>query len=202
MSQEKHGTIASPSLAQAEVGVCGSQIYEVGQNKSENQNNGSAPDGAAVPVLPEASVPLGPNGLPIQMDRRTNLEPYSGPDRRKAASERRASVDRRVVDIGSPTGLERRRGPGCRRTNDRKSAEEGEMTDEQFEFVLAIDTYKRLNGRPFPSWTEVLEIVKQLGYRKVAASSIHLANSTGRSNVLPAPTPPAPPEKESDYMPG
>ena len=56
------------------------------------------------------------------------------------------------------------------------------MSDEQFEFVLAIDTYKRLNNRPFPSWTEVLEVVKQLGYRKVAASTIRLPNSNGRSS--------------------
>ena len=52
------------------------------------------------------------------------------------------------------------------------------MTDEQFEFVLAVDTYKRLNNRPFPSWTEILEIVKQLGYRKVEASTIQLPQSS------------------------
>jgi hypothetical protein len=46
---------------------------------------------------------------------------------------------------------------------------------------MAVDTYKRLNSRPFPSWTEVLEIVKQLGYRKVAASSIRLPNQNGRA---------------------
>jgi len=95
---------------------------------------------------------------------------------------RRANVDRRVVDMGSPTGLERRRGPGRRRSDDRRSAEEGEMSDEQFEFIMAIDTYKRINGRPFPSWTEVLEVVKQLGYRKVAASTIRLPNNNGRSS--------------------
>ena len=41
------------------------------------------------------------------------------------------------------------------------------MTDEQFEFIMAIDQYKRINKRPFPTWTEVLEVVKALGYRKV-----------------------------------
>lgn len=108
-------------------------------------------------------------------------------ERRKSTADRRASVERRVIDIGSPTGLERRRGPGRRRTDDRRSAEEGEMTDEQFEFVLAIDTYKRLNNRPFPTWTEVLEVLKQLGYRKVAASSLSLPAGTGRSRTAPAP---------------
>ena len=42
------------------------------------------------------------------------------------------------------------------------------MSEEQFEFVMAIDEYKRKNTRPFPTWTEVLEIIKTLGYRKVA----------------------------------
>ena len=77
-------------------------------------------------------------------------------------SQRRQNIiDRRL-------GLDRRRGPGIRRDFDRKSAEEGEMTDEQFEFLMAIDQYKRQNNRPFPTWTEVLEVIKAVGYRKVA----------------------------------
>ena len=42
------------------------------------------------------------------------------------------------------------------------------MSDEQFEFLMAIDEYKRGNSRLFPTWTEVLEVIKSLGYRKVA----------------------------------
>ena len=42
------------------------------------------------------------------------------------------------------------------------------MSDEQFEFIMAIDRYKQMNARPFPTWTEVLEVIKALGYRKVA----------------------------------
>lgn len=122
---------------------------------------------------------------PPQVERRAQRQPHSGVERRQASTERRAGIDRRVVDVGSPTGLERRRGPGRRRTDDRRSAEEGEMTDEQFEFMLAIDTYKRLNNRPFPTWTEILEVVKQLGYRKVAASSVSLPGGSARSQTVP-----------------
>jgi len=64
--------------------------------------------------------------------------------------------------------FDRRRGPGRRRSDERRNAEEGQMSDEQFEFVMAIEQYKRQNARPFPTWTEVLEIIKALGYRKVA----------------------------------
>ena len=83
-------------------------------------------------------------------------------NRRKVTSERRKSVvDRRL-------GLDRRRGPGHRRTPERRAAEEGEMNEEQFEFLMAIDEYKRANQRPFPTWTEVLEVILAIGYRKVA----------------------------------
>ena len=42
------------------------------------------------------------------------------------------------------------------------------MNEEQLDFIRAIDEYKRVNDRPFPSWTEVLDIVLYLGYRRVA----------------------------------
>jgi hypothetical protein len=135
-----------------------------------------------VAALPEVDA----DGLPVAAtptDRRQSAAPLGdGVERRKNIVDRRTGLDRRVVDLGSPTGLERRRGPGRRRSDDRRSAEEGEMSDEQLEFVLAIDTYKRLNNRPFPTWTEVLEVVKQLGYRKVAASTIKLPNNNGRAS--------------------
>jgi hypothetical protein len=34
--------------------------------------------------------------------------------------------------------------------------------------MVAMDTYKRANRRPFPTWSEVLEVLTALGYRKVA----------------------------------
>ena len=77
------------------------------------------------------------------------------------AERRKSVVDRRL-------GLNRRRGPGHRRSEERRAAEEGEMNDEQFDFLMAIDRYKKENQRPFPTWTEVLEIIRALGYRKVA----------------------------------
>jgi hypothetical protein len=82
--------------------------------------------------------------------------------------ENRGGEDRRQSVVDRRLGLDRHRGPGRRRTDDRKSAEEGEMSQEQFEFLMAIDEYKRKNTRPFPTWTEVLELIKALGYRKVA----------------------------------
>ncbi len=82
--------------------------------------------------------------------------------------EKRTFVERRKGVVDRRIGLDRRRGPGHRRTPERRAAEEGEMNDEQFEFLMAIDQYKKANQRPFPTWTEVLEVIRALGYRKVA----------------------------------
>ena len=78
-------------------------------------------------------------------------------------------IERRKSVVERRLGLDRRRGPGIRRSEERKAAEEGEMNDEQFEFITVIDQYKRVNRRPFPSWTEVLEVIRAMGYRKVEA---------------------------------
>ena len=86
----------------------------------------------------------------------------------KVEEERRARDDRRGSVVDRRLGLDRRRGPGKRRSEDRRTAEEGQMSDEQFEFLMAINEYKRANARPFPTWTEVLEVIKALGYRKTA----------------------------------
>ena len=89
--------------------------------------------------------------------------------------DRRVGIDRRVVN-GNPTNLERRRGPGRRLSDFVKSAEEGEMTGEQFLFLMAIDAFKQVNGKTFPAWSDVLEIVRKLGYRKTMNSELKLGS--------------------------
>jgi hypothetical protein len=88
---------------------------------------------------------------------------YTGDERRESVLDRR-------------TGLERRRGAGIRRDEARKAAEEGEMTAEQFEFIMAIETYKKVNKKMYPTWTEVLEVVRQLGYRRVDHREVDLGD--------------------------
>jgi hypothetical protein len=40
-------------------------------------------------------------------------------------------------------------------------------TEDELEFLKAIDLYKRQKHRPHPAWHEVLAVFKSLGYRKV-----------------------------------
>ncbi len=87
-----------------------------------------------------------------------DAEAVAGTD---TGNDRRENGDRR-------SKFDRRRGPGRRRTDYRRAAEEGHMNEEQVDFLRAIDEYKRVNQRPFPTWTEVLDVVLFLGYRRVA----------------------------------
>jgi hypothetical protein len=89
-------------------------------------------------------------------------------------SDRRTRSDRRVSQTSSYPGAERREG-------DRRKVERRRMIDpttcerdyseQEVEFMRAMDDYKRRSGRQFPTWSEVLEVIRDLGYRKIAPES-------------------------------
>jgi hypothetical protein len=83
------------------------------------------------------------------------LERRSGKDRRDEKGERRRQID--------PTTCER------------------DYTNDEIEFMKAMDQYKRDNRRPFPTWSEVLEVLRALGYRRTAEPS----QMPGLSTSLP-----------------
>ena len=81
-------------------------------------------------------------------ERRKRNIPVATDRRAKNAAEARArSERRRLID---PTTCER------------------DYSDEETEFMKAMDRYKRDNRRPFPTWSEVLEVLAAMGYRRVA----------------------------------
>jgi hypothetical protein len=41
-----------------------------------------------------------------------------------------------------------------------------DYSDEEREFLQAIDRYKRKQRRPYPTWREVLTILRGLGWRR------------------------------------
>src|SRR5262249_48692782 len=73
------------------------------------------------------------------------MERRTGKDRRDEKGERRRQID--------PTTCER------------------DYTNEEIEFMKAMDQYKRDNRRPFPTWSEVLEVMRAFGYRKSGAQT-------------------------------
>lgn len=45
----------------------------------------------------------------------------------------------------------------------------GDMTEDDVEFLLAVESFQKRFKRRYPTWLEVLHIARCLGYRKVAA---------------------------------
>lgn len=56
-----------------------------------------------------------------------------------------------------------------------------DYTDEETDFIRAMDEFIRTTGRKFPTWTEALAVLKALGYRKQKE-----ALGTGDGNQGPA----------------
>jgi hypothetical protein len=121
---------------------------------------------AAAPETPSVSETEGGEGG-FPNDRRKRNIPVAK-DRRaaNAAAKRASSERRRLID---PTTCER------------------DYNDEETEFMKAMDRYKRENRRPFPTWSEVLEVMRSLGYRRVAEPTA-LPTGKRESGVSPIPT--------------
>ena len=99
-------------------------------------------------------------------ERRKAPDRRKGPDRR-GDGDRRAGYDRRA-------GKDRRRADG-RRAEDQEITEhrkverrinEYPMTDDELDFIKAVNDYKARYNKPFPTWSEILHILKSLGYEK------------------------------------
>jgi hypothetical protein len=59
------------------------------------------------------------------------------------------------------------RGPAALFGNDLAAG--SDYTADEIAFMLAIDRYKRANNCPHPTWRQILQIARALGYRRVAA---------------------------------
>ena len=94
----------------------------------------------------------------------------------------RRGIDRRKrtipVAVDRRSGKDRRAEKGERRRQIDPTTCERDYNNEEIEFMKAMDQYKRENCRPFPTWSEVLEVLRALGYRKVAAPSVMPGLST------------------------
>jgi hypothetical protein len=70
----------------------------------------------------------------------------------------------------APVVVERRVGERREKVQRRRQIDpttcEREYTDEELEFMNAMESYKRSSGRMFPTCSEVLEVVRGLCYAK------------------------------------
>jgi hypothetical protein len=74
--------------------------------------------------------------------------------------------NQRAIDRATRAGKAR---SGRRRMIDPTICER-DYTVLELEFILAVDEYKRTSGRMFPTWSEILEVLRGLGYEKLVVS--------------------------------
>ncbi len=79
--------------------------------------------------------------------------------------DRRTGKERRQESIPGVVALERRKVPRRRQID--PSTCERDYSPDEVEFMQAMDAYKRSSGRMFPTCSEVLEVVKSMGYAKL-----------------------------------
>jgi hypothetical protein len=90
---------------------------------------------------------------------------------RRAAGDRRSTADRRKKS--QPVAVERRTTERRAKVNRRRQIDpttcERDYSNEEIEFMNAVEEYKRSSGRMFPTCSEILEVLLKLGYQKLPA---------------------------------
>jgi hypothetical protein len=100
----------------------------------------------------------------------------------KRVGDQEVKIDRRRAHLQDEAGsegarpanapkLERRQKVNRRRQIDPTTCER-DYTNDEIEFMNALDDYKRKSGRMFPTCSEVLEVVRTLGYVKGSAADL------------------------------
>lgn len=87
---------------------------------------------------------------------------------RRATGDRRSKADRRKKT--EPVAVERRTTERRVKVNRRRQIDpttcERDYTTDEIQFMTAMDEYKRVSGRMFPTCSEILEVLRKLGYEK------------------------------------
>ena len=90
-------------------------------------------------------------------------------DRRKE-SNRRNKAERRASTATAPPLPAERRQDQRRKVPRRRQIDpttcERDYSNDEIEFMQALDAYKRAAGRMFPTCSEILEVIRGLGYVK------------------------------------
>ncbi len=99
----------------------------------------------------------------------TKTNRRAGTDRR-SGSARRQAERRTKEEAGVPekrSGADRRaEGPDAERRKVERRINEYRLSPEVLEFINAVNDFKSVHQKPFPTWTEIFEIFVGLGYRK------------------------------------
>jgi hypothetical protein len=113
---------------------------------------------------------------------------------RRLEDRRSTTPDRRKMDV--PVAVERRKLERRAKVNRRRQIDpttcERDYLPEEIEFMNALDQYKRTSGRMFPTCSEILEVIRNLGYQKrpadpsVCPAAAVLESAAAANTPLPA----------------
>ena len=102
-------------------------------------------------------------------------------DRRRSAGRRSDEAPVEKLVVAAPK-LERRAKVNRRRQIDPTTCER-DYSDCEVEFMNALEAYKRKSGRMFPTCSEVLEVVRSLGYVRLSPADFAAFQATGESSA-------------------
>ena len=83
---------------------------------------------------------------------------------KKAATKKAAPAKSPARKTARSAGEARKKSLAAKQEN---AARPDDMNRDVLEFITAIDDYKRQNERPFPNWSEVWSVLRELGYERV-----------------------------------
>jgi hypothetical protein len=87
-------------------------------------------------------------------------------DQRKERNRRTHERRTENIAVVAERRIGERRAKVSRRRQIDPTTCERDYTDAEVEFMHAMDLYKRASGRMFPTCSEVLEVLRNLGYEK------------------------------------
>lgn len=124
-------------------------------SSSTKKNNGSKKKRAASPARRKSrSASTTAKGKSVASEKEVTID-------RRRADRRTDAVEAEQTPAQPP--MERRKKVQRRRQIDPTTCER-DYTDAEVEFMNSMDEYKRKSGRMFPTCSEVLEVIRDLGY--------------------------------------
>jgi hypothetical protein len=118
------------------------------------------------------------------------------PKSKKAAVSRPGKASRHELKIAAeepqappPAAADERRCQDRRKVQRRRQIDpttcERDYSNEEIEFMRAMDEYKRNSGRMFPTCSEILEVVRGLGYVRQEATEQPVGGESTTGDVAP-----------------
>ena len=102
-------------------------------------------------------------------------------DRRRGG---RRTIEASEVHVRAVVAEEKKRNKTQRRRQIDPTTCERDYSGDEVEFMQAMDAYKRKNGRMFPTCSEILEVIRDLGYVRESTKAAPVVSSDSTSETV------------------